>query len=567
VAPSGNKFGRQVVAWWVHVLIFLSIIIDLLVTWLFLSHGTNIVYQNIYFITIVLAAYYYHHKGVFITIGLTAVYLGITYYYFPDATTTLQSVFRAIIFIFIAFIVSYLAEHLEGERKKYYTIFATTESGMALVVRSDQAVLEANDRFKSTIGQVGDGKILLSKVLGEADLVKVSEAIANGHRLTSEKVSILAADSSVKICLVSGHPLTNAQYFISMEDVTERYQAEEALRQNEESMRMIFESTPYPLVLTSMDTGKIINMNQKAQSFFELDAGKEYSNEGINFYTDPVDREKVLEQMIINGFVDNLEMQLRTNKGAKKWVIVTTRSTIHQGQRCLLTALYDITERKRMEHSLEQANAKLSLLNSITRHDIVNQAVALNGYIELLSKRSTDADMVRSLDRMRRATENISRQISFTKDYQELGTKAAEMYDVKDAFETAFREANPAGLLMETPNSSYVILADRMLGKVFYNLIDNSCRHGEHVTRVKLDFVEYPDRLDVIYSDDGCGISETDHVHLFEKGFGKNTGLGMFLTKEILAITSVEIIETGRPGEGVRFELRVPKGNYRRVGA
>jgi len=50
---------------------------------------------------------------------------------------------------------------------------------------------------------------------------------------------------------------------------------------------------------------------------------------------------------------------------------------------------------------------------------------------------------------------------------------------------------------------------------------------------------------------------------IFEQGFGKHTGLGLFLSREILAITGSTIIENGTPGKGARFEITVPKGMYR----
>ncbi|HNQ30521.1 MAG TPA: sensor histidine kinase, partial [Methanolinea sp.] len=49
----------------------------------------------------------------------------------------------------------------------------------------------------------------------------------------------------------------------------------------------------------------------------------------------------------------------------------------------------------------------------------------------------------------------------------------------------------------------------------------------------------------------------------FEKGYGKGTGLGLFLSREILSITGMTIRETGIPGEGARFEIVVPKGMWR----
>jgi signal transduction histidine kinase len=67
----------------------------------------------------------------------------------------------------------------------------------------------------------------------------------------------------------------------------------------------------------------------------------------------------------------------------------------------------------------------------------------------------------------------------------------------------------------------------------------------------------------ILFEDNGVGIPAEDKTKLFTKGFGKNTGLGLFLSREILAITGITITENGEPGEGARFEIRVPKAMYR----
>jgi signal transduction histidine kinase len=54
-----------------------------------------------------------------------------------------------------------------------------------------------------------------------------------------------------------------------------------------------------------------------------------------------------------------------------------------------------------------------------------------------------------------------------------------------------------------------------------------------------------------------------DKERIFAKGFGKNTGFGLFLVREILAITGLTISETGFPGKGARFEIRMTPENYR----
>ena len=65
--------------------------------------------------------------------------------------------------------------------------------------------------------------------------------------------------------------------------------------------------------------------------------------------------------------------------------------------------------------------------------------------------------------------------------------------------------------------------------------------------------------------DENVGISESDKNSIFKKGFGKHTGLGLYLSREILEISCLTIEETGTPGKGARFEITVPKGRYRVV--
>jgi signal transduction histidine kinase len=105
--------------------------------------------------------------------------------------------------------------------------------------------------------------------------------------------------------------------------------------------------------------------------------------------------------------------------------------------------------------------------------------------------------------------------------------------------------------------------ADPMLEKVFINLIDNAIRHGDHVKVISFSHRLSGKDLKIVIQDDGVGISPEEKEKIFERGYGKNTGLGLFLIREILGITGHSISETGIPGEGARFEIRVPNGLFR----
>jgi signal transduction histidine kinase len=99
---------------------------------------------------------------------------------------------------------------------------------------------------------------------------------------------------------------------------------------------------------------------------------------------------------------------------------------------------------------------------------------------------------------------------------------------------------------------------------VFYNLIDNALRYGgQKMTMIRISSEESEKGLVISVEDDGIGIPVEDKKHLFSRGFGHHTGLGLFLSREILSITGITISETGEPGSEARFEITVPKGAYR----
>ncbi|MDD3978190.1 MAG: HAMP domain-containing sensor histidine kinase, partial [Methanomicrobium sp.] len=110
------------------------------------------------------------------------------------------------------------------------------------------------------------------------------------------------------------------------------------------------------------------------------------------------------------------------------------------------------------------------------------------------------------------------------------------------------------------------VYADPLFGKVFYNFIDNSIRHGsEKISSIRLSTINSGESLKIIYEDDGTGIPFENKDKIFLKGFGSNTGYGLFLIKYVLSMTGMNICESGVPGEGVRFEINVPNGRFRYI--
>ena len=94
-------------------------------------------------------------------------------------------------------------------------------------------------------------------------------------------------------------------------------------------------------------------------------------------------------------------------------------------------------------------------------------------------------------------------------------------------------------------------------------MMHNVLKFGEHATRVTIRYQLKPDGLVLFIEDNGVGIPAGEKNMIFDRGHGKNAGLGRFLVREVLSITGMSIRETGEPGAGARFEILVPKEGYR----
>jgi signal transduction histidine kinase len=219
------------------------------------------------------------------------------------------------------------------------------------------------------------------------------------------------------------------------------------------------------------------------------------------------------------------------------------------------------------EEAFGIANKKLNLLSSVTRHDIRNQLMALITFLDLTHMKVNDPEVLQYIEKEQAAAETIHRQIEFTKNYEEIGVRSPLWQDVTLVAEQLQSRLPPGEITLTLALNGLEVYADPLLSKVFENLVDNSLRHGERVRNITLSTLQYGfGDIAIVYEDDGVGIHENEKERIFEKGFGKNTGLGLFLSREILAITGFTMKESGTYEKGVRFEIIIPKGKYRLSG-
>jgi PAS domain S-box-containing protein len=281
------------------------------------------------------------------------------------------------------------------------------------------------------------------------------------------------------------------------------------------------------------------------------------------------------------GEIPFYEIALLTRDGFRRSVIVRGRPVRYDNIPATLLFLIDITERKALEGqltaraeellqistALQLANKKLNLLSSITRHDINNQLMALKIFIGILETEQSDPALTEFCRKAATAADRIAAMIRFTCEYEEIGITAPAWQDCRIIVDTAAAQV-PLGhvVIKNDLPAGMEVFADPLIVRVFYNLMDNAVRYGQKISAIRFFMQEHDGNVIIVCEDDGAGVPADEKERIFDRGFGKNTGLGLALSREILDITGITIRENGTPGTGARFEITVPGESCRFTG-
>ncbi len=330
---------------------------------------------------------------------------------------------------------------------------------------------------------------------------------------------------------------------VSFIDITERKKAEDLVR----SLAQFPAENPNPVIRVA-SSGALLYTNDPGRNW--LSSMQKGPGDEV-----PESVRGLIAGMIRENMTRFVEME---GPPGRLYEVTAVRPT---GATYVTMYVTDITERRLAEGAIMEASKKINLLTSITRHDVANQVMALRGFAQLALASQPSPEVAGLIARIDAAGATIARQIEFTKTYQELGVHAP----VWSGIRLLVGQQKPDGISVSCTCGAEVF-ADPMLEKVFFNLFDNAVRHGGHVTEVSVRCVQDGEDLVITVEDDGVGIPAELKEEVFQKGFGENTGFGLFLTREILGITGISIHETGTPGKGARFEIRVPDRTWRLPG-
>ena len=358
---------------------------------------------------------------------------------------------------------------------------------------------------------------------------------------------VVRPDGSKTRLEIFGTPVIDKQgriaaSLVSFIDITERKQVEETIQR----LAQFPGQNPNPVLRIDAD-GTLLYANNPGLEWLAAsgeNAGQQLPGSIRSIVTDALNKRSIIKR----------EVELQDGKNR----IFEVTAIRPDDENYVNIYGSEITERKRAERTIQETNKKINLLTSITRHDVANQISVLRGFTKIAMMKKPDPVVADLLEKIDTAGFAIARQIAFTKEYQELGMHVPQWQRIREI--VAHQKTDGISL---SCTCDAEVFADPMLEKVFFNLIDNAARHGERVTTIMVKCGSDPDGLMITVEDNGVGVPLDSKERIFEKGYGKHTGFGLFLAREILAITGITIHETGMPGKGARFEIKVPKVTYR----
>jgi len=551
--------------------------------------GYDIVIANILYIPLIVACFYYSWRGFAFSSVLVSVFLIIVLAVKPGFIVLESALIQSVFFLIISGVIAVFStirtkssEKLAEAENQFDSLFEAISEGFAYckMIRDetektvDFEYLKVNSSFEKITGLSRiEGKrgseIARDLIKQDPDLFKTYKRVADTGNCESCEIKL--ASGSVHLS-VSVYCPQKGYFLAVVTNITGRRKTEEALKESKTRISQIVSHLPVPLLYVG-SSGDIEIMNSR---FVQTFGYSHLEIPTLFAFWDRIFPDEMYRQWVKHTWQRAVEKSRTTGKDIEpaeysvtcqngdRRVVQISGITIEEH---VLVTFVDFTDKRHAEEAVREANQKLRFLTGITRHDIFNQLNAMYLYLDMAMEEEEPELIHDYVRRVQNAGKRIEAITGFTREFEHFGTESSAWQNVSGIIEAAKTEI-PTGIISINNNitEELEIYADPIIRKVFSTLFDNAIRHGgKDITKVDISTRRDDTVLTIIFEDDGEGVRASDKEKIFANGFGKNTGIGLFLSREILAINDLSMVETGVEGEGARFEIHVPAGKFRNV--
>src|SRR5688572_24186957 len=427
----------------------------------------------------------------------------------------------------------------------------------------------------------------------EALVFKASRGIEDIYELT-----YIPQDGSRFPAIVSVTALRDAQggiigYLLIGTDNTarqqveaERMQLDQRVRDQQFYTRSLIESNIDALITTD-PRGIITDVNKQMEALTGCTRDELIGAPFKDYFTDPERAEAGIKLVLGEGKLTDYELTARGRDG-KETVVSYNATTFHDRDRKLrgvFAAARDVTERKRYEQSLQQANRAKSVFLANMSHEIRTPMNAILGFSQLMLRDpDVTARQCQYLGTINRSGEHLLALINDILEMSKIEagrtTLNLSTFDLpallKD-LEMMFRVRTDekklsfsVEMIGDVPR--YIVTDINKLRQVFINVLGNAVKFTEHggiALRVRADREGTTSPcpcLRVEVEDTGPGISPDEQDKLFRhfeqtktgQQTGTGTGLGLAISREFVRLMGGDITVGSQVGRGSTFAIRLP---------
>ncbi|MCB9423073.1 MAG: GAF domain-containing protein [Ardenticatenaceae bacterium] len=171
------------------------------------------------------------------------------------------------------------------------------------------------------------------------------------------------------------------QVAVALQNARQYQQAQES----ETRIQTILDSITIPVMITKLADGSFLYFNDPALAIVGLTRNQLAGRPSLNFYHDPVDRQKFVTTLREQGYVNNYEVKLQRISGETFWAMMSARVISFEDEPAIFTSLIDISDRKEAEYLLAKQANELSTVALVgtTAATILNPAQLLQEVVDL----------------------------------------------------------------------------------------------------------------------------------------------------------------------------------------
>lgn len=481
-------------------------------------------------------------------------------------------------------------EKLQRSEERYHSLFNSIDQGFCIVEvifndvhkAVDYRFLEVNPMFEKMTGiRNSTGKRMREIApLHEEYWFEIYGRVA----LNGKSVRFQSEASSLNrffdvFAFRIGEP-DERNVAILFNDITERKQAEEALKRSEEFSRTLIESTPD--CVKSLDLkGNLISMNEQGMKMMGIDDFSRYKGRSWLTFWGGEFRERSVRayEDALAGHTGRFQGFSVAAQGTRRWwdVLVAPIYGVDGRTERLIAVSRDITQQKELEHQKDDFIA-------IASHELKTPITSIGGYTHVLKARlqagqdQFSTDLLTKMDaQLIKLTTlitdllDVSRieqgKLRFREEYFYFNELVTEI--VEEMQGTAKNHRIHVDL-----NADLKVWGDRdRIGQVLINFLTNALKYSAQADKIIVKTsIAGKEKVILSVQDFGLGLAEEDHLKVFERFYrveetGLETypglGLGLFITAGIIERHGGEVWVESKKGKGSTFYFSLPlkKGN------